>query len=205
MNKRTFIGSLPCFGLSCLVKAEDKQRQAHSDLSPEACSMQSPDAMWSLRVAANPLESSEQAQTRFYQAYETKLRQWTDAKYPKAKTVRPNIQKAFSSAMELIVLDVWGGVAHVLTRLPAEIEWCVWQGFAKQFEEAYVGRYQHQTITDLLVAIFEANADVDKKLADSRWRINDCVAALTEAEKQMPEQGAYFFRSHLLKRIAQCV
>lgn len=160
--------------------------------------------MWESRVAAQPSESSEQSQTRFYQSYEANLRQWTDLKYPVAKSVRPYIQKAFSEAMEFIVLEIWGGVAHVLTRLSAEIEWFVWKGFDRDFEGAYIGRYKHKTISDLLAVIFEANAEPYKKLADSKG-IKSCLKALHDAEKLLPEKGCYYFRSHLLKRIGQCL
>jgi hypothetical protein len=203
MNKRAFISSLPCLGLSGLVLAE--KGKAMPELTPEACSMQSPESMWQQQLATDTPSSSEQAQTRFYQSYEVSLRQWTDWRFPDAKALRPHVMKAFTSAMDFIVLDVWGAVAHVLTRLPAEIEWCICNGFNHNFEGAYVGRYNHKIVSDLLAAIFEANAEPYKKLADSHWRITDCLAALTDAEKLLPMQGAFYFRSQLLKRVGQCI
>ena len=162
--------------------------------------------MWQNHLATmHGNEFSEQAQTRFYQAYAKSLGEWTELKHPETRQVRLLIHEAWTQAMDFIVADVWGGVAHVLTRLPAETEWVIWDGYNRGFDRAYVGRYQHQTITYLLSMIFEANTEVGNKLADSVWHIEKCLTALGEAEKHLPEQGHYYFRSHLIKRIGECL
>lgn len=161
--------------------------------------------MWAARVAAMPAGSSEQAQTRFYQAYAASLAGWIESKHPKVKQVRPHIHEAWAHAMNFIVLDVWGGVAHVLSRSPAETEWIIWDGFKQGFDRGYIGHYPDQALSSLLAIIFEANADSHKKLTDSTWRVDKCLTALSEAEKLLPEEGRHYFRSHLVRRIGQCL
>jgi hypothetical protein len=204
MNKRTFIGSLPCFGLSAFAVADNTHNRLIFELTPEMCSQASAGLLWEKRLSMNSEGASEQAQTRFYQDYESKLHEWTDLKQPVAKTVRPHVSRAFMSAMEFIILDVEGGRIHALPRFPAEIEWHIWHGFNLGFAEtsARTGRYKHKTISDLLITIFEAHAEPDKNLEDSQLRIDDCLKAMTEAEKMLPEQGALYFRSVLIREIA---
>lgn len=107
--------------------------------------------------------------------------------------------------MSFIVFDVWGGRIHVMPRLPAETEWIIWSGFDRGFEGGSVGKYQPQAISSLLAMIFEAQAEPYLKLADSRAKIESCVAKLAEAEKHLPKEAHYYFRSHLLQRIGQCL
>ena len=205
MNKRTFIGSLPYLGLSGFAVADNTQDRLIFELTPEMCSQGSADSLWEKKLSVNSGGASEQAKTRFYQEYESKLHEWTDLKQPSAKPVRPHVSRAFMSAMEFIILDVEGGRIHALPRFPAEIEWHIWYGFNLGFAEtsARTGRYKHKTISDLLVTIFEAHAEPYKNLADSQLRIDDCLKAMTEAEKMLPEQGALYFRSVLIREIAE--
>jgi hypothetical protein len=205
MKKRAFITSLPCFGISSLVVAADTVAQPGLKLVAESCAAQDPGSMWHNHVTMHRSESSEQDQTEFYQAYAKSLGEWTELKHPETRQIRLLIHEAWTQAMEFIVVGVWGGVAHVLRRLPAETEWVIWDGYNRGFDRAYVGRYQHQTITHLLSMIFEANAEAGKKLADSVWHIEKCLTALGEAEKLLPEQGHYYFRSHLIKRLGDCL
>jgi len=205
MKKRAFITSLPCFGLSSLAVSAETAVETGMKLVPEACAAQDPGSMWQDHVTMHGTKTSEQDQTQFYQAYARSLGEWTDLKHPEAKQVRLLIHEAWNQAMGFIVSDVWGGVAHVLPRLPAETEWVIWDGYNRSFDRAYIGKYRLDAITHLLSMIFEANAEVGNKLADSVWRIEKCLKALGEAEKLLPEQGHYYFRSHLIKRIGECL
>ncbi len=203
MNKRAFISFLPCVGFSGFALAADTQNRVKFELTPEICSKDSPGSLWGKKLEVDSEASSEQEQTRFHEEYEAKLREWTDLKQPAAKAVRPHVTKAYMSAMEYIVLDVHGGLIHVLPRFPADIEWHIWNGFNLGFAEhgASIGRYTHKMIAELLVTIFEAYAEPYKKLADSQSSIDDCLKALIEAERLLPQQGALYFRTHLVREI----
>jgi hypothetical protein len=206
MKKRAFITSLPCFGLSSLVLSAETAVKTGMKLEGEACAAQDPASMWqNLLATMQGNESSEQAQTRFYQAYAKCLGEWTESKYPEARLARPLLHSAWHDAMSFVVSDVWGGRIHVMPRLPAETEWIIWTGFDQGFEDASVGRYPPQAISNLLAMIFEAQAEPYLKLADSRAKIESCLAKLAEAEKHLPQKAHHFFRSHLIKRVGDCL
>jgi hypothetical protein len=202
IHRRAFICALPLIaGTGLLARDADITGiLEHPSMSPARCAVNDPDFMWQNRDTTIPVSWTEQGQDQFFQAYAENLRQWTDEKYPKAREVRPHIAKAFSAAMELIVLGAWGGVAHVLTRLPAKVEWIVWNGFNRSFEES--AKYRQEDIRTLLTILFQANAESWKKLGDLPG-IDDTLGALFKAEKLLPQPGCCYFRSQLVKMIGQ--
>lgn len=202
MNKRAFLTSLPCLAVLPWARVQAADVDG-SNLDPEACAAQPPWSMWNARVTVAPQESSEQAQTRFYEAYASCLGDWTQLKHPEAKELRTHIHEAWHQAMSFVVFDVNGGVIHVMPRLPAETEWIIWDGLERGFDRAQNGRHTHAMISKLLVMIFEAHAEPSKKLEASMPRVKQSLAALSEAEKHLSEIGRAYFRGHLVKTVSQ--
>lgn len=103
--------------------------------------------------------------------------------------------------MEFIVFDIWGGVAHEMTRLPARVEWVVWNGFQTSF--SIHGRYQQDDIRMLSQTLFKANAELWKGQPRAYPKIDACLETLSKAEKLLSEDGRSYFRTQLMRMIGQ--
>jgi hypothetical protein len=211
MTKRSFITALPLLSSLGAAAAEGSRGalQDHPYLSPENCSHADAYSRWAnvddeLRKAFG---SSEQGQTRFFEVYAQNLRKWTKEKHPQSEASRPHLETAFTKAAEFINFSVWGVRIHFMPRFPATLEWIIWrgwQGHGKAFEVGEANtRYEIDDLRTLFVILFNSNAEVWKKLAEERARMDESLSALQQAETLLPEAGRKYFRTQLAKQIAE--
>lgn len=210
--------------LASYAKAFDADLAKHPALSPEECAKQSPECMHDQLEGANerlapdnPSRvngiSSLAGEDQFYLAYAHQLRLKTDRDYPEIQAFRQPLLKSFQLCMVYTAeLYHFTPVRHEHARVPARVEWILFQGAHTNFE--YVEKsellpqanYRPELIEQLGVAMGRALLNNPKGYpfeTEIRPILKRSLASLAEAERHMNESQKLFFRRQLVLFMAR--
>ena len=186
------------------TKPEVEKLYAHW-LTPKSCEESRPDDLYIKHLEADGLKwDSEQARDMFHEEYAEVLAKRTDQKHPDAAKFRKPLLAAFKSTFEFIrSANGNTSTAHMMARLPAELEWDISQGFESKFNTGLSGEYTFDDIRNL-ARIYQTSQRQFRDYQEP-GDIQPALDHLKAAEQLMGKEAIIYFRARLVSLIAQYI
>jgi hypothetical protein len=197
--------------LAAMVAEADPNPQMKEDfaewLTPEKCQATDPAALFQKFGEEKQLWASEQGQDAFYEVYAGVLAKHTDVRHPEVAKFRKPLLEAYQGIFDYIrTANGYSGTAHVMRRLPAEVEWDICLGFEKKFEGLSSGKYTSYDIREL-ARLYKRKVASDMVGVDLRDLekavLEPTLAKLKTAEQGMSKEAALYFRARLVRMLAE--
>lgn len=172
-------------------------------LTPSKCVESDPDSLYIKHIEADGGDS-EQARDEFFGRYADVLSKRTDQEHPEAARFRKPLLEAFKETFEFIRTANGGsGTAHRMSRLPAELEHDISEGFKSDFENDFSGEFTTDHIKQLGGIYLQSQA----RSADGRdlsdLNLESALEKLSSAEKSMTKEAVIYFRVRIIRLIME--
>ncbi|MEK7951071.1 hypothetical protein [Luteolibacter soli] len=174
--------------------------------TPEMCSESDADSLYGRYIGeVGLMHDSEIWRDEFHEVHREVLEKRTNELHPEAVKFRKPLMEVFSGMLEFIHGANGGLGGHLRTRLPAQVEWNINEGYKAKFTLKESGKFTPDDIRELGLMFQRTRArytlHMDASARDPK-AFEPVLEDLRIAEQSMSKEAAMYFRACLVGMLA---